>query len=44
MVIYTCSSPGIKEKVNPTVTEANRNKKFSNASLHKLPTRFNLIT
>lgn len=39
-----CSSPGIREKINPTVSEANKNKKFLNASIHKLPTRFNLIT
>lgn len=41
-VIYICSSLSIKEKMNPKMSEANRDKKLSDASVHKLPTRFSL--
>lgn len=42
-VIYMCRSLG-KQKMNPKMSETNRNKKLSSTSVPKLPIGFNLIT
>jgi hypothetical protein len=41
-MIYMCHSPGIKKKMNPRLSEANRNKHLSEASVHSY--QLDLIT